>query len=140
MNGVSFRLAFFAPANGLTASLWERYEANRLTVVRQLHHSESNPGDSVDMTLFVNGIPTATAELKNPLTQQSVEHAMGQYQPGPQPVRPDLPGADGGALRGRPEPGLHDHPAGGGADAVPAVQPGLRRRGPEGRCRQPGQP
>ncbi|MDT0261813.1 type I restriction endonuclease subunit R [Jatrophihabitans lederbergiae] len=80
MNGVSFRLAFFAPANGLTASLWERYRANRLTVVRQLHHSESNPADSVDLTLFVNGIPTATAELKNPLTQQRVGHAIRQYQ------------------------------------------------------------
>ena len=44
MNGVSFRLAFFAPANGLTKALWERYDANRLTVVRQLHHSESNTG------------------------------------------------------------------------------------------------
>ena len=80
MNGVSFRLAFFAPANGLTKALWERYDANRLSVVRQLHHSESNTADSVDLTLFVNGIPTATAELKNPLTQQSVGHAMRQYQ------------------------------------------------------------
>ena len=80
MNGVSFRLAFFAPANGLTKALWERYDANRLTVVRQLHHSESAPADSVDLTLFVNGIPTATAELKNPLTQQSVGHAIRQYQ------------------------------------------------------------
>ena len=80
MNGVSFRLAFFAPANGLTKTLWERYDANRLSVVRQLHHSESNTADSVDLTLFVNGIPTATAELKNPLTQQTVGHAMRQYQ------------------------------------------------------------
>ena len=80
MNGVPFRVAFFAPANGLTPSLWERYRANRLTVVRQLHHSESEPGDSLDVTLFVNGIPTATAELKNPLTQQTVAHAMKQYQ------------------------------------------------------------
>jgi type I restriction enzyme R subunit len=80
MNGVTFRLAFFVPANGLTRSLWERYEANRLTVIRQLHHSESKPGDSLDLALFVNGIPTATAELKNPLTHQSVADAMRQYQ------------------------------------------------------------
>lgn len=80
MNGVSFRLAFFAPANGLTVSLWQRYRANRLTVVRQLHHSESNTSDSLDVTLFVNGVPTATAELKNPLTQQRVADAMRQYQ------------------------------------------------------------
>ncbi len=30
--------------------------------------------------LFVNGIPVATAELKNPLTGQNVEHAMAQYR------------------------------------------------------------
>ncbi|MEV4462566.1 type I restriction endonuclease [Micromonospora echinofusca] len=80
MNGVSFRLAFFVPANRLTTSLWQRYDANRLTVVRQLHHSESKPADSVDMTLFLNGLPVATAELKNPLTQQTVKHAIRQYQ------------------------------------------------------------
>lgn len=80
MNGVAFRVAFFAPANGLTPSLWERYAANRLTVVRQLHHSESKPAASLDVTLFVNGIPTATAELKNALTHQTVAHAIKQYQ------------------------------------------------------------
>lgn len=80
MNGVAFRLAYFRPANGLTPELWQRYGANRLAVVRQLHHSEHATGDSVDLTLFVNGIPTATAELKNPLTHQSVEHAITQYR------------------------------------------------------------
>jgi type I restriction enzyme R subunit len=78
--GVTFRVAAFAPANGLTPSLWQRYEANRLAVVRQLHHSESNPQDSLDVTLVLNGIPVATAELKNPLTGQSVEDAMTQYR------------------------------------------------------------
>jgi type I restriction enzyme R subunit len=80
MNGVSFRLAFFAPANGLTPALWERFHANRLSIVRQLHHSQSRPHDSLDVTLFVNGLPTATAELKNPLTHQSAADAMKQYQ------------------------------------------------------------
>jgi type I restriction enzyme R subunit len=79
-SGVSFRVAAFAPAHGLTPVLWQRYEANRLGVVRQLHHSESSPQDSLDVTLVLNGIPVATAELKNPLTGQSVEQAMGQYR------------------------------------------------------------
>ena len=78
--GVTFRVAAFAPANGLTPVLWQQYEANRLSVVRQLHHSESNPQDSLDVALVVNGIPVATAELKNPLTGQSVEDAMTQYR------------------------------------------------------------
>ena len=79
-SGVTVRLCWFKPANGLTPELGERYAANRLGVVRQLHHSESRPGDSLDLVLVVNGIPVATAELKNPLTQQTVEHAMAQYR------------------------------------------------------------
>ena len=80
MNGVGFRVAFFAPANDLTPDLRTKYEANRLSVVRQLHHSESKPQDSMDMTLLVNGVPTATAELKNELSGQTVKHAIRQYQ------------------------------------------------------------
>ncbi len=79
-SGVTFRVSAFAPANGLTPGLWRAYEANRLGVVRQLHHSESSPMDSVDVTLALNGIPVATAELKNPLTGQGVADAMEQYR------------------------------------------------------------
>ena len=79
-SGVSVRLCFFKPASGLNEEQTERYTANRMGVVRQLHHSESNPSDSLDMTLVVNGIPVATAELKNPLTHQNVENAMAQYR------------------------------------------------------------
>lgn len=79
-SGVSVRLCYFKPASGLNVDQAERYAANRLGVVRQLHHSESNPAASVDVTLVVNGIPVATAELKNPLTHQSVEDAMAQYR------------------------------------------------------------
>ena len=80
MNGVSFRLAFFAPANTLTPVLWERYGANRLAVARQVHYSATDTCLSLDMVLFINGLPTATVELKNPLTGQTVEQAMRQYR------------------------------------------------------------
>ncbi|HET9873919.1 MAG TPA: type I restriction endonuclease [Propionibacteriaceae bacterium] len=79
-SGVTVRMCWSRPANSLTPELQERYEANRCGVVRQLHHSESNPADSLDLTLVVNGIPVATAELKNPLTHQTIEHAMAQYR------------------------------------------------------------
>ena len=79
-SGVTVRLCYFKPASGLNIEQAERYAANRLAVVRQLHHSESNPADSVDVALMVNGIPVATAELKNPLTHQNIEHAMTQYR------------------------------------------------------------
>ncbi|RYC10561.1 type I restriction endonuclease subunit R [Nocardioides zhouii] len=79
-SGVTVRMSWFRPVNNLTPELGERYAANRLAVVRQLHHSESRPHDSLDVTLVVNGIPVATAELKNPLTHQTIEHAMSQYR------------------------------------------------------------
>jgi len=79
-SGVHVRLCYFKPASGLDDAQATRYAANHLAVVRQLHHSESNQADSLDLTLVVNGIPVATAELKNPLTHQNVEHAMAQYR------------------------------------------------------------
>ena len=78
-HGVTIRLAFFKPAHGLTPELVERYEANRLTVTRQLPY---DPGSNktLDLCLSLNGLPVATAELKNPLTGQTVDHAIAQYR------------------------------------------------------------
>jgi type I restriction enzyme R subunit len=78
-HGVTIRLAYFRPAHGLTAELMERYRANRLTVTRQLRY-EKDSDRAVDLGLFVNGIPVATAELKNQLTGQDVEQAVSQYR------------------------------------------------------------
>ena len=78
--GVAFALAYFAPAHELTPELRALYEANRVTVVRQAHVSESNPADSVDLLLMVNGLPVATAELKTQFTNQNLQDAIRQYQ------------------------------------------------------------
>jgi type I restriction enzyme R subunit len=78
--GVTVRLAFFAPAHDLTPELRVLYDANRLAVVRQLHHSESNPHDSVDLALFINGLPVATAELKTQTAGQSITDVVEQYR------------------------------------------------------------
>jgi type I restriction enzyme, R subunit len=77
--GVTIQLAYFRPAHGLTPALVQRYDANRLTVTRQLAY-ESGSNKTVDLALFVNGLPVATAELKNPLTGQTVEQAKTQYR------------------------------------------------------------
>jgi type I restriction enzyme R subunit len=78
-HGVTLRLAYFRPAHGLTPELVARYEANRLTATQQLRY-EASSGKALDLALFVNGIPVATAELKNPLTGQGVDKAIGQYR------------------------------------------------------------
>ena len=73
-----FTLCQFRPAHKKNPALWAQYEQNRLTVIRQLHFSLHNE-KSLDLTLFVNGIPVATAELKTDLTQ-NVQDAIRQYK------------------------------------------------------------
>ncbi len=77
--GATIQLCYFRPGHTLAASALDDYNANRLTVVRQLRYSAKTQ-DELDLTLFVNGIPIATAELKNPLTGQDVESAKKQYR------------------------------------------------------------
>lgn len=78
--GVQIRLALFKPANANTAEELAEYDANILSVTQQLHYSRTKPDESLDLVLFCNGIPVATAELKNPMTGQTVEHAKQQYR------------------------------------------------------------
>ncbi|URN10023.1 DEAD/DEAH box helicase family protein [Actinomadura madurae] len=78
--GIRFRLAYFRPAHTLAAGALDDYNANRLTVTRQLHYSAEEPTRSVDLAFFVNGIPVASAELKNAATGQTVAEARRQYR------------------------------------------------------------
>ncbi|MGB3764403.1 MAG: type I restriction endonuclease, partial [Ornithinimicrobium sp.] len=87
--GVRFRLAYFKPAHGLSTDLMVKYAANRLTVTRQLRY-QADSNKSLDVALLLNGIPVATAELKNPLTGQGVEQAMTQYRTDREPKNPVL--------------------------------------------------
>ena len=79
---ISFKLCFFRPNLIADTTGLDLYEANRLSVVRQVHHDAKRPQDSIDLVLFVNGIPTATAELKNKYssTGWDVEEAIRQYR------------------------------------------------------------
>lgn len=73
-----FSLCQFKPAHDKNPKLVELYKKNRLTVIRQLHFSLNNE-KSIDLVLFVNGLPVATAELKTDLTQ-SITDAIQQYK------------------------------------------------------------
>ena len=57
----------------------ERYRQNRFSVTRQLRYA-SNQQLSLDIGLFVNGLPIATVELKNRFTGQTVADAVEQYK------------------------------------------------------------
>ncbi len=72
-------LVQFKPALALNPEIQQRYAANRLRVIRQVHHALNDPTESIDLVLFVNGIPTSTVELKSDFTQ-SVQDAVDQYR------------------------------------------------------------
>ena len=87
--GCAFRLAYFRPASGLNEETRRLHAANFFAVARQVRYSTRNE-KSLDMVLFLNGIPVFTAELKNPLTGQTVEDAIRQYKTDRDPREPLL--------------------------------------------------
>ena len=78
--GVLIDLAYFRPGHTLAENAFDDYNANVLSVARQLHFSHRDPSLSLDMAFFVNGLPVATAELKNPNTGQDASNAIAQYR------------------------------------------------------------
>ncbi|MBC8288997.1 MAG: type I restriction endonuclease subunit R, partial [Planctomycetes bacterium] len=72
------RMAQFKPALAMNPDIVQRYSANRLRVVRQVHYSLHNELN-IDVVLFLNGIPVATVELKTDNTQ-SIDDAVYQYK------------------------------------------------------------
>lgn len=70
--------AQFKPAMAMNPDIMYRYAANRLRVVQQVRFSATSQ-QSIDLVLFLNGIPVATAELKTDFTQ-TVKDAVDQYR------------------------------------------------------------
>ena len=63
--GCTFRLAYFRPASGLNEETRRLYMANFFAVVRQVHYSTKNE-NSLDLVLFLNGIPTLHRRTQKP--------------------------------------------------------------------------
>jgi len=85
--GVKFQLVFFPPASQLNPAIQHQYKGNVFTIVRQIKYSQKNE-KSLDLTMFLNGLPLFTAELKNPLTGQNITHAIQQYKQDRDPREP----------------------------------------------------
>lgn len=77
--GIRFQMAYFKPASGLNPDALKLYNQNKLKFYRQIYFSSKNR-NSVDVVLSINGIPVATAELKNQFTGQNATHAIHQYE------------------------------------------------------------
>lgn len=77
--GITFRTVYRKPETSINETSWEQYERNIFHCTRQLHYSPNNE-NSVDMVLFVNGIPVVSMELKNQFTGQDADNAIHQYK------------------------------------------------------------
>lgn len=64
------------PGNAKAAEL---FAEDIFSVTRQLRYSNDETQLSLDLCIFINGLPVATFELKNNLTKQTVHDAMLQY-------------------------------------------------------------
>lgn len=73
------KLFYDKPVSSYNASANSLYQANVFSVIRQVYYSTKNK-NSLDMIVFINGLPVITFELKNELTKQTVQHAINQYK------------------------------------------------------------
>ena len=64
----------------LNDSAKEHYKKNIFCVIRQLHYSKTFTNLSLDVAVFLNGMPLITFELKNQFTGQNVSNAIKQYR------------------------------------------------------------
>jgi type I restriction enzyme R subunit len=77
--GVRIHLTYFKPENDKNPETLADYAGNILSVMRQVKYSAKNE-NSIDIVIFVNGLPLFTAELKNQFTGQNVINAISQYK------------------------------------------------------------
>lgn len=76
-----FTMLYPLPLASSSETVKRNFESNAFSVTRQLCYSSANPGEEIDMVLFVNGLPFATMELKNQWTGQNAKvHGQNQYK------------------------------------------------------------
>lgn len=74
-------LMYPSPLASSAQSVHENFAANIWSETRQVRHSMTNPHESVDMVLFLNGLPIITLEFKNAWTGQTARyHGQKQYR------------------------------------------------------------
>lgn len=74
-------LFYPAPLASSSEKVKARFAANIFSTTRQVHYSLANRREAIDQVLFINGLPFATLELKNPWTGQTARyHGQKQYR------------------------------------------------------------
>ena len=79
IDDANLTLYYSHPYNDLNPEIAANFAENIFSVSRQVHFSTENPNLSIDLVIFLNGLPIITIELKNPWTGQNTYHAKKQY-------------------------------------------------------------
>lgn len=79
IDDASFTFLYSLPTASSGTTVQQQFESNQFSVTRQVRYSIERPMDSIDMVIFVNGLPIITMELKNIWTGQNARH-HGQKQ------------------------------------------------------------
>ena len=91
-NGIKHRAhdldLFYGTPSAENVKARRRFEQNRFTVTRQLRYSRDETQRSLDIGLFINGLPVFTFELKNRITKQTFNDAIWQYKKDRSPREP----------------------------------------------------
>ncbi|PGP29857.1 hypothetical protein CN987_12260 [Bacillus thuringiensis] len=77
--GVALKLVYNKPPTTMNQLMIELYQKNIFTVSSQVYYSGKH-NNSLDMVVFINGLPLVVMGLKNQFTGQTVEHAMNQFK------------------------------------------------------------
>lgn len=91
--GCHFELCFFPPAGAEDPELSKLHACNFFQVLHDedpsggLKYSLSNQ-KSLDLGIFLNGLPIFTCEIKNLVSGQTVAHAIAQYEKDRDPKEP----------------------------------------------------
>ena len=70
-----FTLLYQLPMASSSQTVKENFDKMSSVVTRQVHYNLENTQEEIDMVVFVNGLPIATLELKNPWTGQNAKVA-----------------------------------------------------------------
>ena len=75
-----FTLFYQCPQASSSKIVRENFKKNEFSISRQIRYSLDNQREEIDMVIFLNGLPLATMELKNPWTGQNAKvHGIKQY-------------------------------------------------------------
>ena len=74
----NLQLVYFKPNNNKNEKTLKNYQKNIFSITRQLYF-EKTANTSIDMVLFLNGLPLVVIELKNKYTGQNTNDAKKQF-------------------------------------------------------------